>query len=84
MQKLYTAFNADTLPGMMCRHQLSVGWDGSLYDCDFNQAIGMKISTGETIHDLADKPFKPRQICFARHCYACTAGQGSSCGGATG
>ena len=83
MQKLYEAFNKKTLPNMMCRTQVSVGWDGTLYDCDFNQALGMEISTGETIMDLAEKPYRPRRICFDKHCYACTAGQGSSCGGCT-
>ena len=83
MQKLYDAFNPATLENMMCRYQVSVGWDGSLYDCDFNQAVGLKISTGETIFDIADEPYKPREICFNKHCYACTAGAGSSCGGTT-
>lgn len=83
MQKLYGAFNGKTLPNMMCRSQVSVGWDGKLYDCDFNQALGMEISTGETIMELAKKPYRPRTICFDKHCYACTAGQGSSCGGST-
>ena len=83
MQKLYAAFNPATLENMMCRFQISVGWDGSLYDCDFNQAVSLKITTGETIFDIADKPYKPRRICFNKHCYACTAGAGSSCGGTT-
>lgn len=83
MRKLYEAFNAKTLPNMMCRSQVSVGWDGRLYDCDFNQALEMEISTGETIADLAKRPYQPRRICFDKHCYACTAGQGSSCGGST-
>ena len=83
MYKLCAAFNPATLENMMCRFQLSVGWDGSLYDCDFNQAADLKIETGETIFDIADKPYEPRQIRFDKHCYACTAGAGSSCGGAT-
>lgn len=83
MNKLYGAFNPATLENMMCRFQVSVGWDGSLYDCDFNQALDTKISTGENIFDIADKPFEPRKICFDKHCYACTAGAGSSCGGTT-
>ena len=83
MNKLYAAFNPATLENMMCRYQVSVAWDGSLYDCDFNQALGMKISTGDTIFDIAEKPYEPRQICFDKHCYACTAGAGSSCGGTT-
>jgi len=83
MKKLYDAFNGATLPGMMCRFQLSVGYDGRLYDCDFNQAAGLPICSGETIFDLVGKAALKRQICFGKHCYACTAGQGSSCGGAT-
>lgn len=83
MNKLYSAFNGRTLTNMMCRSQLSVAWDGSLYDCDFNQAIGIQISTKESIFDLVGKKYKKRRICFDKHCYACTAGQGSSCGGST-
>lgn len=83
MNKLYGAFNPATLENMMCRYQVSVGWDGSLYDCDFNQAVDQKIKTEETIFDIADRSYSPRRICFDKHCYACTAGAGSSCGGAT-
>ena len=83
LQKLYDAFNAATLPTMMCRNQLSVGWDGKLYDCDFNQAAELPVLTKETIMDLVGKPYVKREICFGKHCYGCTAGQGSSCGGAT-
>ena len=83
LKKLEGAFNLQTLPNMMCRNQLSVGWDGRLYDCDFNQAADLPISTGETIFDLSDKAYVPRRIVFGNHCYACCAGQGSSCGGAT-
>lgn len=83
MKKLYGAFNAQTLPNMMCRTQISVAWDGHVYDCDFNQALGMEIESGETIMDMVGKPYKKRKICFDKHCYACTAGQGSSCGGST-
>lgn len=83
MTKLYGAFNPGALPGMMCRSQLSVAWDGSLYDCDFNQAVDMPVETKETIMDLRDRPYKKRKIRFDKHCYACTAGQGSSCGGST-
>ena len=83
LTKLYGAFNPGALPGMMCRSQLSVGWDGKLYDCDFNQAVDMPVITGENIKDLPGKQYKKRKICFDKHCYACTAGQGSSCGGST-
>lgn len=83
MSKLYEAFNAATLPGMMCRFQVSVDYLGNVFDCDFNQAADLPIISGETVFDLAKNDYIPRQICFGNHCYACTAGQGSSCGGAT-
>lgn len=83
MANLYESFNAATLPGMMCRYQLSVGYDGQLYDCDFNQAADMPVLSGETIFDIVGKPYEKRKICFDKHCYACTAGAGSSCGGTT-
>lgn len=83
MKKLSDAFNAGTLPGLMCRFQISVGYDGKVYDCDFNQAADLPILTGQTIFDMVGKPYEKRRICLANHCYGCTAGQGSSCGGAT-
>ena len=83
MKKLHGAFNPGTLPSMMCRFQVSVGYDGALYDCDFNQAGELPVLTGETIFDMVGKPYRKRKICFDKHCYGCTAGQGSSCGGAT-
>ena len=83
MQRLYNAFNPAAAYKMMCRSQLSVGCDGLLYDCDFNQAAHLPIEGNLTIHDLLTQPIKIRQISFANHCYACTAGSGSSCGGAT-
>lgn len=82
MQKLYGSFNKETLGGLMCRYQISVGYDGAVYDCDFNQAAELPVSTKETIFDMVGKPYVPRKICFGNHCYGCTAGQGSSCGGA--
>lgn len=83
MQQLYAAFNPRTVEGLMCRSQLSVRYDGTLYDCDFNQVAELPIAGGQRIEDLLGKPQKARPICFGAHCYACTAGQGSSCGGAT-
>lgn len=85
MGKLVGAFNAATVPTMMCRTQLSVGWDGELYDCDFNQAAELTCVDEGNIADLAADPTKPlrRKIAFGNHCYGCTAGAGSSCGGAT-
>lgn len=85
MGKLVGAFNPGTVPTMMCRSQLSVGWDGRLYDCDFNQAAEMPCVAGGSIADYAADASRPlrRKIAFGQHCYGCTAGAGSSCGGAT-
>jgi radical SAM/Cys-rich protein len=77
-------FNPETVPSLMCRSLVSVGWDGALYDCDFNQMLGLPLAAGaktlEEIEDLGDLEGAP--IATARHCHACTAGAGSSCGGA--
>lgn len=85
LEKLVNAFNPGAVPNMMCRNQLSVGWDGSLYDCDFNQAAGLSCTNGLTIADYARDGALPlqRDIAFGNHCYACCAGAGSSCGGST-
>ncbi len=80
---LQKAFNPQTLEGLMCRHQLHVGWDGTLYDCDFNYAI--RLQTSGPIHHIRDfepDSFMQRQITTGDHCFACTAGCGSSCTGA--
>ena len=81
MKRLYDAFNPSTLEGMMCRFQMSVGWDGKLYDCDFNQPLGLTINGPQNISEL--HKIHSRRIKFGNHCYACTAGSGSSCGGTT-
>lgn len=78
MKKLYDAFNADTVEAMMCRFQISVDHDGKVYDCDFNLAAEMPIVSQETIFDFVGKPYKVRKIRMDKHCYACTAGAGSS------
>ena len=82
MQTLEDAHRDDNLDGVMCRSLLSVDWQGYIYDCDFNQMLGLP-EGGQRRHlrDLVDQDF-PRDIAVARHCYGCTAGQGSSCGGA--
>ena len=84
MALLVNHFNPATVPGLMCRSLLSVGWDGQLYDCDFNQMLdlgmGARVPTIwdlESLDDLAEKP-----VATGRHCFGCTAGAGSSCGGA--
>ena len=82
MEKLVEAYNPATLEGLMCRNTLSVSWDGHIYDCDFNQMLDLKVDSTSShidhfnIHDLAN-----RKIVLNQHCYGCTAGAGSSCGG---
>lgn len=80
MDRLEGAFNPETLQGVMCRHLLSVGWDGALYDCDFNQIIGIPVSEGNPRHinDFDYRALSKRATAVDEHCYACTAGQGST------
>jgi radical SAM/Cys-rich protein len=82
---LESNFNAATLQKVMCRNLISIGWDGSVYDCDFNQMLEMPIpdAAGNRLHiaSLALDPVRERSIQVGDHCYACTAGSGSSCGG---
>lgn len=84
MEKLVSLFNPAAARNVMCRTMLSVGWDGSLYDCDFNQMLELKVGFGAPAHikdfDLA--ALSTRRIVTKQHCYGCTAGAGSSCGGA--
>ncbi len=83
MEKLVEAFNPSALMGVMCLDTLSVGWDGNIYDCDFNQMLDLPVSKDSPRHisnfdaeKLADRP-----IVLNQHCFGCTAGAGSSCGG---
>lgn len=84
MQKLVNAFNPATVDGLMCRNTISVDWRGRLFDCDFNQMleIGVDENLPQTIFDFAPELFANRRIETAAHCFGCTAGAGSSCGGA--
>ena len=84
MQKLVSAFNPGAALGVMCRNTLSVGWDGQLYDCDFNQMLEMPVR-GPIAHirDFDAERLSERTIATERHCFGCTAGAGSSCGGST-
>ena len=86
MKLLKTHFNAQTLNGVMCRTLASVDWQGYLYDCDFNQMLQMPMCLGELtrphLRDLLQVDLVGLPISVADHCYGCTAGQGSSCGGA--
>ncbi|MDR2183480.1 MAG: arsenosugar biosynthesis radical SAM protein ArsS [Clostridiales bacterium] len=81
MEKLAAAFNPATVENVMCRDQISVGYDGALYDCDFNQMLGL-VSPAKHISAYGADSLFAREIVTANHCYACTAGSGSSCGGA--
>ena len=86
MARLVQAFNPAAVDGLMCRYTLSVGWDGRLFDCDFNQMLDLPVEPGasQTIFDLTDTArLDQRAIVTGPHCYGCTAGAGSSCGGAT-
>jgi radical SAM/Cys-rich protein len=80
MAKLSSAFNPETLGGLMCRHLVNVGWDGTLYDCDFNQVLGLTIGGGSPQHlqDFDYDSLVRRRITVGDHCYGCTAGQGST------
>lgn len=78
MKKLFDAFNADTVEVLMCRTQISVDYDGQLYDCDFNLAAGLPVIGEQKISDVTGKPYQVRKIRMDKHCYACTAGAGSS------
>jgi radical SAM/Cys-rich protein len=83
---LACSFNAATLDGIMCRTLLSVGWDGRLYDCDFNQVLGMTVGPNAPAHirEFRYEALSRRAIRVGDHCYGCTAGHGSSCTGSTG
>ncbi len=82
MQSLVEAFNPGTVEGLMCRNTISVSWDGYLYDCDFNQMLDLKVSgKSQHINDFDIEELNSRTIVLNQHCYGCTAGSGSSCGG---
>ena len=81
---LANSFNPQTVEGLMCRSTLSVGWRGELYDCDFNQMLGMQLKNGRPLYlwDVSPQELENRPIATGIHCLACTAGCGSSCTGA--
>jgi radical SAM/Cys-rich protein len=85
MQKLIDAYNPEAADGVMCRTMVSVGWDGILYDCDFNQMLDLSVEkrAGRHIRDFDLSKQVGRRIMTGRHCFGCTAGAGSSCGGET-
>ncbi len=85
MEKLVNAFNPAAAAGVMCRTTISVGWDGYLYDCDFNQMLDLPVSARAPRHirDFDIDLLRTRAIVTDQHCYGCTAGSGSSCTGTT-
>ncbi len=81
---LLDSFNPETLPGLMCKYQISIGWDGAISDCDFNLALGLAVHQGvpRNVSKINGEVLVPRKIITGEHCFGCTAGFGSSCGGA--
>lgn len=84
MDMLIAAFNPATVDGLMCRNTVSVGWQGEVYDCDFNQQLGMQWQNGRPLFlwDIDPEKIDQREIQTGDHCFGCTAGDGSSCSGA--
>lgn len=83
--RLVQSFNPAVASGVMCRTTISVGWDGTLYDCDFNQMLDLPVaSASRNILDFDPASLGAREIALGPHCFGCTAGAGSSCGGAIG
>lgn len=84
MEKLVNSYNPEAAEGVMCRSTISIGWDGFIYDCDFNQMLDLKVAAkGQHLADFNAEQLENRTIIVNQHCYGCTAGAGSSCGGAT-
>jgi radical SAM/Cys-rich protein len=84
MELLIENFNPATINGLMCRNTISVGWQGEVYDCDFNQQLGMRWKKAKPLFlwDVDPTEIENREIMTGDHCFGCTAGAGSSCGGA--
>ncbi|NOT36686.1 MAG: radical SAM/Cys-rich domain protein [Saprospiraceae bacterium] len=84
MNKLINSYNPVAASAVMCRNTLSIGWDGYIYDCDFNQMLDLKVDSVSThIDSFNSKDLSDRNIVINQHCYGCTSGSGSSCGGST-
>ena len=82
MTALVDAYNPAAVENVMCKNTLSVSWDGWLYDCDFNQMLGLKVASKvQHLKDFDAELLQDREICISQHCYGCTAGAGSSCQG---
>ena len=81
MDELVNSFNPTAIDSVMCRNMISVGWDGKLFDCDFNQMLAMETNEIQHIANFDKNILGQRAIKTGLHCYGCTAGAGSSCGG---
>jgi radical SAM/Cys-rich protein len=81
---LFRSFNPATVEGLMCRYTINVGYQGDLFDCDFNQMLDLPVSGGSRrfLWDIAPEELEGNRVATGPHCFGCTAGQGSSCGGA--
>jgi len=83
MEKLIATFNPVAAANVMCRNTVSIGWDGFIYDCDFNQMLELKVNcSSKHIAQFSSSELQQRSIVVNQHCFGCTAGAGSSCGGA--
>jgi radical SAM/Cys-rich protein len=84
LELLANSFNPATVEGLMCRNTLSIGWQGEVFDCDFNQMLGLQLRNGRPLFlwDVTPSSLNEREIQTGVHCLACTAGSGSSCTGA--
>lgn len=85
MEKLVNAYNPVAAANVMCRNTISISWDGYIYDCDFNQMLDLQVATsgGKHLSEFNLEKLNERDIIVNQHCYGCTAGAGSSCGGTT-
>ncbi len=84
MEKLVNAYNPLAAANVMCRNTISIGWDGYIFDCDFNQMLDLKVAAkGQHLSEFNLEALRNRKVIVNQHCYGCTAGAGSSCGGTT-
>ncbi len=84
MEKLVEAYNPTAAANVMCRNTISISWDGYIFDCDFNQMLDLKVAAkGQHLSEFNLEQLNNRSIIVNQHCYGCTAGAGSSCGGTT-
>ena len=84
MTILADSFNPNAVAGLMCRYTINVGWQGDVFDCDFNQMLDMPMENRKSryLWELDWQELEGRPIHLGQHCYGCTAGAGSTCGGA--